>query len=216
MTSLESCVCSHIKTLVSALNQKKQFKVTSQELHKILMTFGPPAEKFMFGVLLQEIDFKDPRVLSGPKDQTKVQFLSQAISNYSLNSSFLDYFSQVFPTGEIEEFFEDFCKALGLSLAVQLLLALSLGFSSTPHVSRAGMCLLKQKLRKYHTFGKPQSMPAYAVHSILYVLRTHAEFVSDPGTVEWPGFLMLSSVGNDILFLPLSAEEGLNFKGDNN
>ena len=207
MSSLESCVGQHIRNLVSALTNKKQYKATAAELQKIVSTFGTAAEKLLLGVLLQEIDFKDPRTAAGSKDQFKVQFLKQAISNLSERAEFVDYFSQVFPSGEIEEVFEEFVKTLHLALPAQLLLALSISMSSTPHVARAGIAILKAKVAEYHSLGKPQRIPAHSLHSVLYVMRTHPEFTSDRNTYNWIQFLLMSNpVGDNTLLLPLLQE----------
>lgn len=56
---------------------------------------GAEAEKYMFICLFESIDFKDPKILNGSKDQAKTQFLVQHLTNCSSHSSFLDYFSQV-------------------------------------------------------------------------------------------------------------------------
>lgn len=207
MSGPESCVCLYIRNLVSTLTNKKQFKTTASELQKLTVTFGISAEKYLLGVFLQDIDFKDPRTASGGKDQFKVQFLNQAITQFSTKPEFLDYFSQVFPSGDIEEFFDDFARTLHLTLPVQLLLALSLALSSTPHVSRAGTLILKTRVKEYFSTGKPQRIPSYAIHSILYVLRTSPDFTEDEACNEWIEFLLLGNAIDDrINYLPLLKE----------
>ena len=211
MTGLESCVCQHIKNLVGSLTNKKQFKPVSSELQKLVSTFGIPAEKYLFSVLLQEIDFKDPRTASGSKDQFKLQFLAQAIQIYSSKPTFLDYFSQIFPSGDIEEFLECFVKIINLSLLIQLVLSVSLALSSTPHVARAGLLILKSKLQIYISQNKPQKIPSFALHCILYIIRTSNEF-SDPVYKEWPNFLIANNLIDDkSKFLPLLQEAKENF-----
>lgn len=206
MTSLESCVCQHIKNLVGSLTNKKQFKPVSSELQKLVSTFGVAAEKFLFSVLLQEIDFKDPRTASGSKDQFKLQFLTQIIQIYSVKPAFLDYFSQIFPSGDIEEFLESFVKILNLTTLTQIVLSVSLALSSTPHVARAGLLILKSKLQLYISQNKPQRIPSFALHCILYLLRTSNEF-SEGSCKDWPNFLISNNMLDDkSKFLPLLGE----------
>jgi hypothetical protein len=38
--------------------------------------------------------------------------------------------------------------------------------------------LLKQKLIDYHLSGKPENIPDYALHRLLYLLTTHPDLVS--------------------------------------
>ena len=40
------------------------------------------------------------------------------------------------------------------------------------------MKILKQKLVDYHNYGKPEPLPEYAVHRLLYLIGTHPELVS--------------------------------------
>jgi CCR4-NOT transcription complex subunit 1 len=181
MSTLESCVCQQIRTLVTSLNNKKQFKATESELHKLLDTFGTPAEKYLLGVLLLEINFKDQKAVNATRDMYKVQLLKQELANLSTRPAFLDYFSQVIPAGDVEEFFEDFVRTLHLALPVQLLLALSLSTSFIPNTSRVGLTILKQKLKEYFNFGRPQRIPTHALHALLSLLRTHPEFTKLTG-----------------------------------
>ena len=189
MTSLESCVCQHIKNLIGSLTNKKQFKPVSSELQKLVSTFGIAAEKYLFSVLIQDIDFKDPRTVSGSKDQFKLQFLTQAIQVYSSKPAFLDYFSQIFPSGDIEEFLECFTRTTSIGLLTQIVISVSLALSSTPHVARAGLGILKSRLHTYIGQNKPQRIPPYALHCILYIIKTSAEFSEHPCR-EWPNFLI--------------------------
>lgn len=188
MISLESCVSQHIKNLVSSLTNKKQFKGVSTELNKLVSTFGIAAEKHMFSVLLQDIEFKDPRTISGSKDQFKIMYLQGAIQAYSAKPAFLDYFSQIFPSGDIEEFFDLFAKILNLQPVTQLIIAVSLSLSSTPHVARAGLSILKSKLGSYLSIQKPQKIPPYAFHCILYLIKNSSEF-ADPQCKDWTNLL---------------------------
>mmetsp|Transcript_25499 Transcript_25499/g.4235 ORF Transcript_25499/g.4235 Transcript_25499/m.4235 type:complete len:110 (+) Transcript_25499:172-501(+) len=109
----------------------------------------------MLSTLLQEIDFKDRRTALASKNQFKVQFLNQELSNLSVKPEFLDYFSQIFPTGDIEQTFEDIVHTLNFSLPVQLLLALSLALSSNVRISGVGIQILKHKLMDYYNLGRP-------------------------------------------------------------
>ena len=211
MTSLESCVCQHIKNLVGSLTNKKQFKPVSSELQKLVSTFGISAEKYLFSILLQEIDFKDPRTASGSKDQFKLQFLTQVIQVYSSKPAFLDYFSQIFPSGEIEDFLECFVKTINLALLIQLVISVSLALSSTPHVARAGLAILKSKLQIYILQNKPQRIPPYALHCILYIIKTSSEF-SESFSKEASNFLISNNLLEDkSKFLPLLQEPKENY-----
>ena len=211
MINLESCVSQHIKNLVSSLTNKKQFKAVSSELSKLVSTFGIAAEKYMFSVLLQDIEFKDPRTISSSKDQFKVMFLVSAMQTYSLKPAFLDYFSQIFPSGDIEEFFDIFTKILSLPAVTQLIIAVSLSLSSTPHVARAGVGILKSKLNNYLQTQKPQKIPSYAFHCILYLLKSSSEF-SENTYKEWSSQLSTSlQVEEKSKILPLLNEGKENF-----
>ena len=72
-----------------------------------------------------------------------------------------------------------------LSFTNQLLIALSIAESSKDESESTllsilifvGIKLLKQKLVDYHNYGKPEPLPEYAVHRILYLLATHPELV---------------------------------------
>lgn len=56
---------------------------------------GSDAEKYMFICLFESIDFKDPKIQNGSKDQAKTQFLIQHLTSCSSQTNFLDYFAQV-------------------------------------------------------------------------------------------------------------------------
>ena len=56
---------------------------------------GMEAEKYMFVCLLENVDFKDTKIMNGTKDQSKTQFLVQCLTTCSNHSSFVDYFAQV-------------------------------------------------------------------------------------------------------------------------
>lgn len=183
----------------------------SSELQKLVSTFGIAAEKYLFSVLIQEIDFKDPRTASGSKDQFKLQFLTQALGIYSAKPAFLDYFSQIFPSGDIEEFLECFAKTISLNILIQLVISVSLTLSSTPHVARAGLYILKSKLQIYISQNKPQRIPSYALHCMLYIIKTSTEF-SEQACKDWPAFLTSNNlVEEKSKLLPLIQESKENY-----
>jgi hypothetical protein len=40
-----------------------------------------------------------------------------------------------------------------------------------------GFKLLKQKLIEYHNYGKPEPLPDYAVHTLVYIFTTGQDMV---------------------------------------
>ncbi len=56
---------------------------------------GLDAEKFLLTLLFQSLDFKDPKVQNGTKENAKTQFLTQHLTSSSNHSNFVDYFAQV-------------------------------------------------------------------------------------------------------------------------
>lgn len=65
----------------------------------------------------------------------------------------------------------------------------------------------EEYLKEYFALGKPQRIPTYAIHSILFVLRNYAEFVEEEACNEWIEFLLLGNPIEDrIYYLPLLKE----------
>ena len=108
--------------------------------------------------LLESLDFKDSKVQSGTKEQTKVQFLTQQLTGCGNNSNFLDYFAQVnysaivsyililikviehvIQKQNLTEYLNDVIKCLKLPLPLQITMALSLVSSPSHIIAKEGI-----------------------------------------------------------------------------
>jgi len=92
--------------------------------------------------LFDSLDFKDPKVQNGTKEQTKTQFLVQQLTLCSSHSNFLDYFTQVIEHSlqrqSLTEYMNDVIKCLKLALTLQITMILSLALSPTQHIAKEG------------------------------------------------------------------------------
>jgi len=94
-SSLNHAVYSQIKSLVQGLVNRKSVRNVKNDLNSLVSSEGVEAEKYMLICLFESIDFKDSKVQSGNKDQSKTQFLAQRLMSSSNSETFIDYFSQV-------------------------------------------------------------------------------------------------------------------------
>jgi hypothetical protein len=56
---------------------------------------GRDFESLILEIAMQDIDFKDPKVINGMKDSFKVQFFNQQLHSLSLKPQFLKYIPNV-------------------------------------------------------------------------------------------------------------------------
>ena len=71
----------------------------------------------------------------------------------------------------------ELAKRLKLPLVSQILVALSIAESCREEAVAEAIKVLKNKLLDYVHAGKPEALPDYAIHRIMYLLSTHPEMV---------------------------------------
>jgi len=178
-SSLNHAVYIQIKALVQNLSNKKSVRNAKNELLSLVELSGTEARRYMLTCLFESLDFKDPKVQNGSKDQTKTQFLVQQLTLWSSHSNFLDYFTQVIEHSlqkqSLSEYMNDVIKCLKLSLTLQITMILSLSLSPSLHIAKEGIQILKTKLREYFEVGKPLQFSENILSSLLYVIRNNPE-----------------------------------------
>ena len=105
--------------------------------------YGNDAFLYLVRCLVEQIDFADHK---GQKDQYRIQLLQQQISNLSQEPNFASTILQVLAGFELkEEFLVQFCKALKLPLAQEILIGLSVAQSPDKTVELEGMSSLSRE-----------------------------------------------------------------------
>ena len=80
-----------VKYLLCNLTAKKNLKICSEEIHKVLQMSGNKFEHLVIQLPLELLDVRDPKIQSGGKDQVKIHFLSQEVAHLYEKPSFLHY-----------------------------------------------------------------------------------------------------------------------------
>ena len=154
----------------------------------------------MIKELLDQIELKEGSKASKDKmESVKIMLLNQELTRASLKPEFLSYFSEVSrPTrfsnvlqimhsvqgsenkSKPHEFLEELVKRLKLDIQSQILVTLSLLESSEDAKEISEIVqLFKQKLIDFHVNGKPEQLPEYAIHRILFLFDTIPELQLD-------------------------------------
>jgi hypothetical protein len=128
----------------------------------------------------------------------KPEFLS------CLNDVVLSLYGPDITKATIEEFLKELSKRLKLNPHNQVLLALSLLESSTsPRIRTDAISVLRQKLETLHSSGKPEQLPEYAIHRLLYLFDTLPEFSADFSLRDIKQHILQASMGKFSSFTPL-------------
>jgi hypothetical protein len=133
------------------------------------------------------------RTAKDKSEAEKVQLLSQELTRASMKPEFLSYFFDILKSingGDIskqkmDEFLKEITKRLKLNSQIQLLIALSILESAEDDKSyQDALALVKQKLEYLHSNGKPEQLPDYAIHRILFLFDHVPELANDPDLRE--------------------------------
>ena len=133
--------------------------------------------------LIDQIDIKDTS--KAAKDKTteqsaKITLLNSELSRACAKPEFLSYFSEIMQStyGESSkskpaEFLQEITKRLKLNPQMQILVTLSmLESTEDDQLFDEIIKIFRQKLIELHSNGKPELLPEYAVHRILFLFDT--------------------------------------------
>ncbi|KAJ0400375.1 hypothetical protein ATCC90586_008488 [Pythium insidiosum] len=182
VSSFASPLFWQIHYLVTNLN-KKNFKSNVAELNQLVGLYGEDARIFLLNCLVKDIDFRDTR--NQHRDALKIQLLQHEIAQASSKPNFTTLICEAIngssaqddkPRGRVvtEDYLNNFCKALKLSIPQQVTLGLS--FAQGEYAESAGEAVkfLKSKIPEISTCGA--KLPSDVLHSLVFVLRMHGEF----------------------------------------
>ena len=115
-----SVVFAQLRYLVQNINKKNQ-KASVSEIAHLLWLYGESAFVYLLCCLLEEIDFRDPKL---QKDQLKAQLLAQEFAKLAARPNFVTLFSEVLmkaslPSPLQEDFLHAMAKAVKASSAQQ-------------------------------------------------------------------------------------------------
>ncbi|CAD8059603.1 unnamed protein product [Paramecium sonneborni] len=169
-------IYQQIKTFVQGLAQKRNQKVVLNEVQSLINQLGIPGEQYFLLQLLESIEIQKEKQSLTQKGQFLVQWLQQASSK----SHFLDYFcgvvEAVCPQSQsITEYLLELCNTLKVPSLVQMIMWLSITFSSSVSFSKEGIKMLKKKLQEPFQQKNNLQVPQYVIHTLLYQLRNIPE-----------------------------------------
>eukprot|EP00742_Colponemidia_sp_Colp-10_P004133 GILJ01004411.1.p1 GENE.GILJ01004411.1~~GILJ01004411.1.p1 ORF type:complete len:2283 (+),score=370.59 GILJ01004411.1:173-7021(+) len=174
MVTFAHSIFWQVRHLIAGL-KKSNFKPSLTELHHLIQQYPYDAQLYLLKTLFEQIDFRDPKVLNGQKDQLKVLVLSQEISSLVTQPTFATLICQAFETissKQLEEFLVDFCKTLKLSVVHQIIIGTALAQSPLAEVRHTGLKLVQARMDDY----KKEKFPDNALHALLYLLRSSVSF----------------------------------------
>ncbi|CAD8144744.1 unnamed protein product [Paramecium octaurelia] len=169
-------IYQQIKAFVQGLAQKRNQKVVLNEVQSLINQLGIPGEQYFLLQLLESIEVQKEKQSLTQKGQFLVQWLQQASSK----SHFIDYFcgvvEAVCPQSQsITEYLCELCNALKVPSLVQMIMWLSITFSSNQNFSKEGIKMLKKKLQEPFQQKNNLQVPQYVIHTLLYQLRNIPE-----------------------------------------
>ncbi|CAD8056662.1 unnamed protein product [Paramecium sonneborni] len=169
-------IYQQIKTFVQGLAQKRNQKVVLNEVQSLINQLGIPGEQYFLLQLLESIEIQKEKQSLTQKGQFLVQWLQQASSK----SHFLDYFcgvvEAVLPQSQsITEYLCELCNTLKVPSLVQMIMWLSITFSSNVNYAKEGIKMLKKKLQEPFQQKNNIQVPQYVIHTLLYQLRNIPE-----------------------------------------
>ena len=147
-----SIVFSQLRYLVQNINKKNQ-KASVSEIAHLLWLYGNSAFVFLLCCLLEEIDFRDPKL---QKDQLKAQLLAQEFAKLAAAANFVTLFCEVLsraslPTPLQEDFLHAVAKAVKATVAQQLAMGLGLAQAGDTALRAEGTKFLRTRLNELTT-----------------------------------------------------------------
>mgnify|MGYP001245001717 CR=1 FL=1 len=145
-------VFAQLRYLVQNINKKNQ-KASVSEIAHLLWLYGDAAFVFLLSCLLEEIDFRDPKL---QKDQLKAQLLAQEFHRLATQSNFVTLFCEILahatlPVSLQEDFLHAIAKAVKASSAQQLAMGLGLAQCADTALRAEGTKFLRTKLNELTT-----------------------------------------------------------------
>jgi len=154
---------------------------------------------------MEQIEIKDASKASKDKTESvKITLLNQELTRASGKPEFLSYFSEIMQCTYGQEsskskpidFLQEITKRLKLNAQSQILVTLSMLESTEDDQAFDEILkLFRQKLIEFHANGKPEQLPEYAVHRILFLFDTVPELAQDPQLRE-PKQLIVETIAN--------------------
>ena len=104
LSSIREAACIQGTNLLNQLSAKKGYKNIAPEINNVINElklklseiFGIEFDKHIYKSLLEEIDFRDQKLLEKNKNTSnKLQFLIQEFPNFLKKPDFINLFSQV-------------------------------------------------------------------------------------------------------------------------
>lgn len=144
LQSFSTTLAAHIKLLISGLS-KQNFKSVIGELNQLTDLYGLDAHVTLLRGLVDQLDLREGR---SQKDTLKVQLLAAILERLIDRPNFPTVLCQAlaYVSVQREDFLLELCKALKLSLAQQLALALAVVEAADPEWKSEGTKLLKSKM----------------------------------------------------------------------
>ena len=177
-----SIVFAQLRYLVQNINKKNQ-KVSISEIAHLLWLYGESAFVYLLVCLLEEIDFRDPKL---QKDQLKAQLLAQEYAKLTSRPNFVSLFCEIItkaalPTPLQEEFLHQVAKAVKATNAQQLAMGLGLAQCSDQAIRAEGSKFLRTRLNELTTppsGGKDlvAALPEELGHALIFYLERQEGF----------------------------------------
>ena len=157
-----SIVFAQLRYLVQNINKKNQ-KASVSEISHLLWLYGESAFVFLLCCLLEEIDFRDPKL---QKDLLKAQLLAQEFAKLASKPNFVTLFCEVLgkaalPAQLQEDFLHAVAKAVKATTAQQLTMGLALAQCGDTALRGEGAKFLRTRLNEL-TQPQPGSKEAVA------------------------------------------------------
>jgi hypothetical protein len=177
-----SIVFAQLRYLVQNINKKNQ-KASVSEISHLLWLYGESAFIYLLCCLLEEIDFRDPKL---QKDQLKAQLLAQEFAKLASKPNFVTLFCEVLgkaalPVQLQEDFLHAVAKAVKATTAQQLSMGLALAQCGDTALRAEGAKFLRTRLNEL-TQPQPGSKEAVASlpedlgHSLVFFLERQEGF----------------------------------------
>jgi CCR4-NOT transcription complex subunit 1 len=196
---LSSAVTNQIKILSQNLT-KKNYRSNVSEIDKLLTAHGYEARRFLFKLLLTEINFQNIQ----NKDQFKVQLLAQEFMQLTTSNNFISFIVETLEgIGKAKgEFVSQISKVLGLTLSQQVMIGLGLSQSLNAKSQQEGVIFLKTKLPEILETG-PTTLSDNIVHHFLLFISQVNEFSSEKAEI-----LKSFKSRNNVINSPIFSEFG--------
>ena len=183
-----SIVFAQLRYLVQNINKKNQ-KASVAEINHLLWLYGESAFVYLLCCLLEEIDFRDPKL---QKDQLKAQLLTQEFAKLANRANFVSIFCEMLSKASLpaqlqEDFLHAVAKAVKATNSQQLAMGLGLAQCTDTTLRAEGAKFLRTRLNELT--APPGSKEAVATlpddlaHALVFFLERQEGFAKQRGAL---------------------------------